>query len=229
MSQIEELQKVIKSLPDPNLKKELASIIDSYTGVRVTEGLKTKFGDNCNFKVSIKNFFKPSLNRQGGAYKYIIEHVSWDNGPNAHQVFFYLKEEFGAYLNSLEFDRRIFTRRLLGLERKLISWYLPTPIANTQFNALEIMVAKVENRVNDKVTISYFRIETKDPKLDIVVKGETLEEVLTHFQEVIEDIFYSPTYDKKRQYLHSKYDQTSNISESEQIEEEDEELEKKKS
>ena len=223
MSQIEELQKVIKSLPDPNLKKELASVIDSYTGVRVTEGLKEKFGDH-GFKVNIKNFFKPSLNSKGGAYKYVIDHVSWENGPNAYQVFFYLKEEFGAYLNSLEFDRRIFTRRLPGIERKYISWYNPLMVANTQFNAFEVLLTKVENKINDNVTISYYRAETKDPKLNISVKGETMEEVLTRLQEAIENIHYSPNFDKTRQHLYKTYE--NHVASSEQVEEEPE-IEKK--
>ena len=222
MSQIEELQKVVKSLADPNLKKELASVIDSYTGVRVTEGLKSKFGDH-NFKVSIKNFFKPSLNSKGGSYKYVIDHISWENGPNAHQVFFYLKEEFGAYLNSLEFDRRIFTRRLLGIERKLINWYLPLKVANTQFNAIEVTTTKVENKINDKVTLSYFQMESKDPLLKISVKGETLSEVLIRFQNAVEDIYYSENYDKTRKHLYAKYEQAS-----EQVEEEEKVEEDKK-
>lgn len=215
----EELQKVITNLDDQGLKKELASIIDSYTGERLLQGLKEKFGER-NFKVSIKNDFKPSLGKHGGEYKYYIEHISWDgNAPNPHQVFFYIKENFGAYLKSMDFDRRIFTRRLQGIERKYISWFVPLPINGAEFNAFEVMLTRIENKVNDKVTLVYFVAEAKDKKLNISVKDETLEGVLTRIQEKVEDVYYSPVYSPERQHLVAKYERVADIK----MEEEEEE------
>ena len=181
--QFEELQKFITNLEDQRLKKELSSVIDSFTGARLPEHLKEAFGDR-NFKVKINSLFKPSLNRQGGEYKYYIEHVSWDGNPNPnpHQVFFFLKENYGAYLKSLDFDRRMFTRRLSNIRKRYISWYAILNINNAEFNAIEVDIKNVENKINDKVTISYFIVKSKDEKLGIETKGETLEDALVRLQ-----------------------------------------------
>ena len=105
----------------------------------------------------------------------------------------------------------MFTRRLSNIRKRYISWYAILNINNAEFNAIEVDIKNVENKINDKVTISYFIVKSKDEKLGIETKGETLEEALVRLQECVEEIYYEKVYDKRRQHLVAKYERTADI------------------
>jgi hypothetical protein len=188
--------------------QETMKRIDNLTGIKMVEGLRTTFG-NHNFKVTMENYSKPFLSQSStkNDYRYILKNVSWTNGPNPHQVFFYIKEHFKYYLKNQDFDGSLFSRSLPGIEKRHISWFLPIPIAGKEFDSIEIFISKVYNKINEKTTMMNYIIDAVDPKLGLQnIRGETKQEAFERFQEALENIYYVPNVsstENKQQYKDS--------------------------
>jgi hypothetical protein len=176
--------------------------IDNYMGTKLHSGLVSRFG-NHGWKVRVDNYSRPFLSKSSkNDYRYILKNISWTNGPNPRQVFFYVLENFKYYLQSYEFDSRMFTRLLPGIDKRYRCEYLPLPMNGKDFLPIEINISRVYNKINDTVTLQYYLIDAVDTKLGIQnIRGETKEEVFTKFQEALETIYYSPTYSPQYKQL----------------------------
>jgi hypothetical protein len=176
--------------------------IDNYMGTKLHSGLVSRFG-NHGWKVRVDNYSRPFLSKSNkNDYRYVLKNISWTNGPNPRQVFFYVLENFKYYLQSYEFDSRMFTRLLPGIDKRYKCEYLPLPMNGKDFLPIEINISRVYNKINDTVTLQYYLIDAVDTKLGIQnIRGETKEEVFTKFQEALETIYYSPTYSPQYKQL----------------------------
>jgi hypothetical protein len=132
----------------------------------------------------------------------VIQNISWVDGPNSHQVFYWLLNTYGYYLESKEYNYTIFQHERTNIEKYVTCAFNVMTINNDMFVPLEVNFSRVFNKINDKVTTEYYVIDAVDSKLGIQnIKAETKHELYIKFQEAVEELYYRPAHDPKRKQL----------------------------
>ena len=161
------------------LKKHILSTLGDFIGKKLQKGLEKKFGD-CGFVITLK----PVDN-----YKYVLENISWNDGPIPHKLFYYIKDKYSYYLASSsndKFDESMFTRTITDIEKRYTSFFFPLPIKDKKIKSVPIMINRVIENKN-----TYYSIDVLDEKLSLKdIRGKTLNAALSSLQVRIEGIYY---------------------------------------
>lgn len=187
-------ESLFKDLPETEeysvLKEDLIAVIDNFRGVALEEGLRKRFGANTEFRIEMKHYVNVFAAKP--TYRYVIKQIEWKGGPNTHQVFFFIKERFGYYLESQEYNESMFKRTIPDIEKRYTAYYRPLDISDTKFGYIGVNVREVQTMVDDKIVDTYCTVTAKDEKLGIKdeVRGRTLAEALTGFQQKLEAQYY---------------------------------------
>lgn len=163
------------------LKKHILNSLNDFVGKKLQKGLEKKYGD-CGFVVTLK----PIKN-----YKYTLSHISWNDGPTPHNLFYFIKDKYSYYLSSSsndKFDESLFTRTISNIEKRYTSFFFPIPIRNKKIKSMPIMINKV--LLSDKNTY-YYSVDVLDDKLNLKdIRGSTLKAALSSLQVRIEGVYY---------------------------------------
>ncbi len=204
-------KEVIKGILEDMLKP-----IDNTVGGNITEDLIRNFGDQ-GFKVEIVAYAKPFVKVDANnPYRYVINKVSWTDGPNVMQVHFYLNDKFPKFMKDAEYNPKSYHRKISNVESRLIQTYKPLDIRGEQFAPIEVYISQVIYRENGKVADVKYIIQPTDKTLQYTdiknntvnaldtVEASTLAEALQMLQASIESCYYSQRYSPKYKVMSKK-------------------------
>ena len=191
--------------------RKLHGTVSSCNINNLDEQLTKKFGD-CGWKVRLKQIFKPTM--KSGAenqVKYVIESIKWTDGPNSHQVYYWLMNNYAYFFERKEFNSFMYHHEYSNIEKCIMCTFTPRKINAEMFMPIDINMSHVYNKINDKVSLEYWVIDAIDSKLGLQnIKAETKHEVFIKFQQAVEELYYASIHNEKRKQL-AKYIQTADM------------------
>jgi hypothetical protein len=199
-----------------SILSEMVKPIDQTVGGHLTSALTGHFGDH-KFNVEMIGYVKPFVKVDANnPYRYVVNKISWNDGPSVMQVHFYIKDKYSLYMKDTEFSPKIYDRQVKGIEKRIQSVYKPLNVANKEFAGIQVFISQIVYRENDKVTDVKFYIQPTDKKLFYVdtnnksvnaldtVEAPTLGGALSMLQSSIENCYYSPPYSPKFKVISKK-------------------------
>ncbi len=199
-----------------NSLKDALRKVDSVVHNDIKKALLEKFSTEefgeCKWNIKIDNYIVPTLVKgRRNEYKYIIKNITWENGPSIHEVHYFIMERFMYYLVSKEYDSRLYTRNIPGIEKRYSSTFIPLPINHKEFGPIEVFISRIVHKINEKEMKQYYKLQVVDNKYQIHKKvydeqkkqsivqtvpivqnidAKTKEGLFLKLQERLEGVFY---------------------------------------
>jgi hypothetical protein len=141
-----------------NSIKNASKNIDTTVHNSIKKALIDKFGEH-GWVIKLDYFMVPVLNKGARRtdYRFVLKNIAWKNGPGIHEVHYFVIEHFVCYLQSSEFDFRVYSRVLPGIEKRYVYKYIP----GKQSSPIEVNIR--EKRQNGKPT--EFKVVMNDPRV----------------------------------------------------------------
>jgi hypothetical protein len=194
-----------------NSLKDALKKVDSVVYSDIKKALVEKFGE-WKWSIKVDNYIIPTLAKgRRNDYKYIIKNISWVSGPSIHEVHYFIVERFLYYLTSKEYDSKIYTRNIPGIEKRYSSLFTPMPINGKEFQPIEVFISRIIHRISEKEVKQFYKLEVTDSKYKVNrkfydeqkhqniveqvpivqnINAKTKEGLFLKLQENLEGVFY---------------------------------------